>query len=180
MTEADAVSIQFPAGSSFRKEPDDKQLSRIPSPRTTQMNGGLENYSANKRNVELLLIDPQHRTEISIVERSPKLQKSGNSDPEKIVYSIESRTILNGQEKQKLADVCSIQAQLILHHNYLQGCLMQYVSSPAFWSHLVMNLKLQAYVKFTEDMKILISGSADKLSSKMVCLVPFSFSNFYK
>ncbi|XP_057792894.1 uncharacterized protein LOC131009519 isoform X2 [Salvia miltiorrhiza] len=125
----DQPRLQFPAGSPSRKEPDDKQLSEIPSPTTIRMSGGLENYSANKRNVGLLLRDPQHRTEITKLERSPKLLKSGNYDPEKILYSTDNRNKLNGQEKQKLAD---------------------------------------AYNKFTEDMKILISGSADKLSCKMI------------
>lgn len=113
-------TMQFPAGSPSRKEHDDKQLPRIPSPKTIQMCGGLENFSANKRNLELLLRDPQHRTEITVAERSPKLQKSGNYDPEKNVFSIDSRTQPTGQEKQKLADVCSIQVQLIFHYSCQQ------------------------------------------------------------
>lgn len=39
--------------------------------------------------------------------------------------------------------------------------------------------ELQAYAKFTEDMRILISRSADKLSFKMVCLIPFSLPTDY-
>lgn len=116
--------MQFPAGSPTRKKPDDKQLSGTPSPRTTQINGGLESYSANKRNVELLLRDPQHRIKMSKVQRSPKLQKSGNYVPEKIVSSIKSKTVLNGQEKQKLTDVCSILAQLIFHYISPESCFL--------------------------------------------------------
>ncbi|KAH6824203.1 hypothetical protein C2S53_011714 [Perilla frutescens var. hirtella] len=120
---------KFPAGSPSRKELDEEQLSRIPSPKTMQMSGGLAKFSANKRNLELLQRDPRHRTEISKIERSPKLQKSGNYDPMKIGYSIDSRTKLTGQEKQKLAD---------------------------------------AYLKFIEDMKILMFESSDKLSNNMI------------
>ncbi|KAL1555438.1 hypothetical protein AAHA92_11176 [Salvia divinorum] len=128
----DQPRLQFPAGSPSRKEPDDKQITKIPSPRIIQLSGGLKNYSANKRNIGLLMRDPQHRTEITKLERSPKLLKSGNHDTENIVCSIDNITKQNGQEKQKLVDV---------------------------------------YSKFTEDMRILISGSADKLSLKMIDLL---------
>lgn len=103
----DQPRLQFPAGSPSRKELDDKQLSRIPSPKIFQRSGGLENISANKRSLELLLRDPQHRTENTVVERCPKLLKSGNYDSEKIVYSIDSRTKPTGQEQQKLTDAYS-------------------------------------------------------------------------
>ncbi|XP_042005301.1 uncharacterized protein LOC121754038 isoform X1 [Salvia splendens] len=125
----DKPQLQFPAGSPSRKEPDDKQIPKIASPRIIQLSGGLKSYSANKRNIGLLLRDPQHRTEITKLERSPKLLKNGNHDTENIVYSIDNKTKQNGQEKRKLAD---------------------------------------AYSKFTEDTRILISGSADKLSFKMI------------
>ncbi|XP_042009596.1 uncharacterized protein LOC121758241 [Salvia splendens] len=125
----DQPQLQFPAGSPSRKEPDDKQIPKIASPRIIQLSGGMKSYSANKRNIGLLLRDPQHRTEITKLERSPKLLKSGNHHTENIVYSIDNRTKQNGQEKRKLAD---------------------------------------AYSKFTEDMRILISGSADKLSFNMI------------
>ncbi|KAK6116318.1 hypothetical protein DH2020_049945 [Rehmannia glutinosa] len=112
-----------------RTELDDKLSSGIPSPKITQLSGRLESFSTSKRNVELLLRDAQHRTEMTLMQRSPKLQKGGNCDPETMLYSNEGRTTLTGHERKKWIDT---------------------------------------YSKFSEDMKILVSGSADKLNSKMI------------
>ncbi|KAI3457695.1 hypothetical protein Pfo_014358 [Paulownia fortunei] len=121
--------VECPTASPSRKELDNKQSSRLPSPKTTQLSGRLENFSPNKRNVELLLRDAQHRTEMTIMQRSPKLQKGGNCDPETMLYPNEGRTTLTGHERKKWSDT---------------------------------------YSKFSEDMKNLISGSADELNSKMI------------
>lgn len=117
--------MQFPAGSPSRKELGNRQPSGVPSPKTIQLSGGLENFSAHKRNLELLLRDTQHRTEMTIMQRTPKLQKGGNYDPETIVYPSEGRTKLTGHEKKKWTDVCLIQVLLICRCTCLDGWLMQ-------------------------------------------------------
>ncbi|KAL0400257.1 UNVERIFIED_CONTAM: hypothetical protein Sradi_2369000 [Sesamum radiatum] len=71
----------------------------------------------------------QYRTEMTIVQRSPKLQKGGNVDPERQLYLNEGRSTLSGNERKKWTDI---------------------------------------YSKFSEDMKKMISGSADKLNNKMI------------
>ncbi|KAL8031141.1 hypothetical protein ABFX02_13G006200 [Erythranthe guttata] len=88
-------AVEPPTASPLRKKLGYKQSSRISSPKTTQLSG-----SANKRNVELLLRDTQHRTEMAITQRSPKLQKAGSSDGETISYPNEGRTALAGHEKK--------------------------------------------------------------------------------
>ncbi|GFQ07108.1 hypothetical protein PHJA_002854900 [Phtheirospermum japonicum] len=113
-----------------RKELDNERSSEIPSPKTTQLSGGLERFSASKRNVELLLRDTQHRNEMILTQRSPKHQKGGNCDSETTLHPIEGETTLIVQERNQWTDT---------------------------------------YSKFSEDMKNLVSGLADRLSSKTIC-----------
>lgn len=98
--------VESPTASSLRKELGYTQSSCIPLPKTTQLSVRLENFSPNKRNIESLLTDRQHRTEMTITQRSPKFQKGENYDLETILYPNEERT-LTGHEK-KWTDVCLI------------------------------------------------------------------------
>ncbi|KAK4437472.1 hypothetical protein Salat_0081100 [Sesamum alatum] len=121
--------VEFPTAIPSRKEIENTHSPIIPSPRSIQLSGRQEKFSGNKRNIELLLKDTQHRTEMTIMQRSPKLQKAGNFDPERQLCPIEGRSTLSGNERKKWTDI---------------------------------------YSKFSEDMKKMISGSADKLNSKMI------------
>ncbi|KAL0444915.1 UNVERIFIED_CONTAM: hypothetical protein Slati_2214200 [Sesamum latifolium] len=121
--------LEFPTAISSRKEIENTHSPIVPSPSTIQLSGRLEKFSGNKRSIELLLRDTQYRTEMTIVQRSPKLQKGGNVDPERQLYLNEGRSTLSGDERKKWTDI---------------------------------------YSKFSEDMKKMISGSADKLNNKMI------------
>ncbi|XP_020555090.1 uncharacterized protein LOC105178718 isoform X2 [Sesamum indicum] len=119
----------FPTAIPSRKEIGNTQSPIIPSPRTIQLSGRLEKFSGNKRSIELLLRDTQHRTEMAIMQRSPKLQKGGNVDTERQLSPNEGRSTLSGNERKKWTDI---------------------------------------YSTFSEDMKKIISASADKLNNKMI------------
>ncbi|KAL3633675.1 hypothetical protein CASFOL_022437 [Castilleja foliolosa] len=122
--------VETPTTSPSRKEPDNEKSSRIPSPKTTPLGGGLERFSASKRNVELLLRDTPHRNEMILKQRSPKLLKGRNCDSETMLHRIGGGATLIIQEKKQWTDT---------------------------------------YCKLSEDMKNLVSGTADRLCSKMIC-----------
>ncbi|KAL8478032.1 hypothetical protein ACS0TY_030074 [Phlomoides rotata] len=96
--------VEFPAGSPSKKVLYNKLSTRTSSPKSIHPSGRLEKISANKRNLELLLSDIQHKTETTIMGRSPKLQKGGNYYPESIVHPVEGRTELTVHEKKKWTD----------------------------------------------------------------------------
>ncbi|KAL3646150.1 hypothetical protein CASFOL_011330 [Castilleja foliolosa] len=120
--------VESSTTSPLKKKLDNEQ-SGIHSPKTTQLIGRRERFSASKRNVELLLKDTQHRNEMTLTQRSPKLQKGGNCYSEAILHPNEGGTTLIVQERKQCTDVFS---------------------------------------KFSEDIKNLVSGSADRLSSKKI------------
>ncbi|KAL0304919.1 UNVERIFIED_CONTAM: hypothetical protein Sangu_3060700 [Sesamum angustifolium] len=121
--------VEFPTAIPSRKEIENTHSPIITSPSTIQLSGRLEKFSGTKRSIELLLRDTQYRTEMTTVQRSPKLQKGGNVDPERQLCPNKGRSTLSCDERKKWTDI---------------------------------------YSKFSEDMKKMISGSADKLNNKMI------------
>ncbi|KAL3849111.1 hypothetical protein ACJIZ3_010993 [Penstemon smallii] len=123
--------VELPAASPSRKERDNEHVSSTPSLKSIQLSGKLEKNSANKRSVELLLRDTQHKAEMTVMQRSLKLQKIGICDPETLLYPNggSKGTTVTGHERKCWTDI---------------------------------------YIKLSEDMKQLISLSADKLNFKMI------------
>ncbi|XP_051137396.1 uncharacterized protein LOC127255733 isoform X2 [Andrographis paniculata] len=99
--------VVIPTTSPSRKGLGNIHPSRIPLPKSIHTNGGLENFSSNKRSVELLLRD-SNRSEMTILKRSPKIQKSGSWDPQAPAYPDEvSATVVVGYERKKWNDTYS-------------------------------------------------------------------------
>lgn len=108
--------VGFPtvSPSSLRKVPDNVQSTKIPLLKFTELSGDTESFSSNKRNIDMLLRGAQ-KTEIVLLQRSPKIQKGGSWGPQGAMYPSESRTITQAShDRKKWLDVCFIQLFLQL------------------------------------------------------------------
>ncbi|KAL6529838.1 hypothetical protein OROGR_015461 [Orobanche gracilis] len=99
--------VELPTASPSREEHDNEQSSAVPSPKTTHRSGRPEQVSGSKRNVELLLRDTQHRVAMTLMQRSPKLWKGGNSGPETMSHQSKGGTPFIVYEKKKWTDTYS-------------------------------------------------------------------------
>ncbi|KAK4397760.1 hypothetical protein Sango_1251500 [Sesamum angolense] len=99
--------VEFPTAIPSRKEIENTHSPIITSPSTIQLSGRLEKFSGTKRSIELLLRDTQYRTEMTTVQRSPKLQKGGNVDPERQLCPNKGRSTLSCDERKKWTDIYS-------------------------------------------------------------------------
>ncbi|KAL6506791.1 hypothetical protein OROHE_022228 [Orobanche hederae] len=99
--------VELPTASPSREEHDNEQSSAVPSPKTTHWSGRPEQVSGSKRNVELLLRDTQHRIAMTLMQRSPKLWKGGNSGPETMSHQSKGGTPFIVYEKKKWTDTYS-------------------------------------------------------------------------
>lgn len=149
----------------------------MPSPKPKQPSDVLEN-SSHKRSVELLLRDSQ-KTEMAMLQRSPKIQKRGNLNPLTPVSPGEGGRTVSVHETQKWTDVCRFSfyfyiIALPVFPSFFFTSIF-YLFFLKLWSYLYLNLKLQTYNKFCEDTKALVCGSAGELSCKMVCITVVSF-----
>ncbi|KAL6570495.1 hypothetical protein OROGR_000045 [Orobanche gracilis] len=88
-------------------EQHDEQSSAVPSPKATHRSDRPEKVMESKRNVELLLRDTQHRVAMTLMQRSPKLRKGGNSGSETMLHQGEGGTPFIVYEKKKWTDTYS-------------------------------------------------------------------------